>query len=147
MSISTKTQQKQVEDYRYGQRITYNTLNYAWRRQPYANKIVVGAVDDAVGKGINIVDSKTRKKIKKNDQAREIIDTMWLDIKKNMYYERAYGKSLGMFYAPDGLAMPVWRAYDVNQYTATYDKFATPTMFGVTNRVGGQIATVNSERS
>lgn len=137
MSLRVVTQEKNPVDYRYGQLFTYDNAKVAWRRQAFAHKLVVGVVDDAIGKGFNIIDSKTKKIIKNNTEAQEIIATMWTDLKKTMYYDRAYGKSLGMFFLPAGANIPIWRAYDIRNYYASYDKFAIPTMYHITNSVGG----------
>ena len=146
MVIKTSIQDRNSINFRYGQSFTYDNITYAWRRQPYSNKLVVGVVENAIGKGFNVVDSKTRKPIMKNEEIRELLDTMWIDIKNSIFYERAYGKSLGMFWQFDDRGMPLWRAYDTNHYFAQYDEFAVPIKYDVINRVGGTHASANQHQ-
>lgn len=136
MSLHIETQNKNAVNYRYGQDFTYDNVKFAWRRQGYANRLVVGVVDDAIGKGFNVIDTATKKPIEKNDQAREIIEEMWVDIKKTIYFDRAYGKSLGMF-SLGGQQVPIWRAYDISHYFVSYDEASFPTKYTITNKVGG----------
>ena len=138
MTLQVVTQEKKRPvNWRFGHDFTYDNIRFAWRRQPYASKLVVGTVDDALGKGFKIIDTATKKAIKNNDAAWSIIKTIWKDIKKTIYYDRAYGKGLGVWYLEAGEEIPMWRAYDTRNYYATYDELARPKMYVITNTVGG----------
>lgn len=142
MTPKPPTQDRDATKYRFGQDFTYQNCKYAWRRQPYPNKLVVGTVDDAIGKGFNIIDVKTKKTILKNDEARAVINTVWKDLKKTIYYDRAYGKGLGVFYLIEKEGVPneelvLWRSYDPSHYYAFYDKFGIASKYVVTDFVGG----------
>jgi hypothetical protein len=137
MSTNTPTQKRESKNWRFGHDFTYDNIRYAWRRQPYANKLVVGTVDDAIGKGFDIIDVATKKPVEKNDEIIQLIKTMWPDLKKTCYYDRAYGKGLGMFFLEEGMVVPMFRSYDTRNYYADYDEFARPTMYMITNNVGG----------
>ena len=52
----------------------------------------------------------------------------------------AYGKALGSFWEIEGQDIPIWRAYDLNNYYPSYDKFAIATKYVVNNIVGGMEA-------
>ena len=148
--ISTVTQNKKAINWRYGRDYDYFNIQYTWRRTPYGNKLVVGTVDDALGKRFNILELKTTPAIKdgeeatkefieieKNDEAWEIIGSMWKDIKKTIYYDRGYGKGLGSFFQKKGEDVPFWRAYDTQHYFVKYDEFGVPEQLDVINNVGG----------
>ncbi len=147
VQISTVTQSKKAINWRYGNDFTYENLKFTWRRQPYGNKLVVGTVDDALGKRFNIVELKTEgggeeatkefKEIERNDEAWEVITTMWKDVKKCIYYDRAYGKSLGSFFQKKGIDIPIWRSYDPRHYFVKYDDHGIPLQYDVVNKVGG----------
>ena len=147
VQISTVTQNKKVINWRYGREFTYENLRFTWRRTPYGNKIVVGVADDALGKRFNIVELKTEgedeeatkefKEIEKNDEAWEVISTMWKDVKKCIYYDRAYGKGLVSFFQRKDFDIPIWRSYDTRHYFAKYDEFGIPEQYDVINNVGG----------
>lgn len=140
MSSRIPTQQKNDVNYRYGQIFNKQNIKFVWRRQGYGHKLVVGVVDDAIGKGFNVNDMATMKPIEKNDDIWVVIQTMWKDLKKTCYYERGYGKGLGSFYQIDGEEIPIWRAYDTRNYFAEYDEFGRATKYTVTNEVGGVMA-------
>lgn len=128
------TQKRDATKFRFSQDFTHDNITHAWRRQPYANKLVVGVVEQAIGKGFNVIDTKTKKPLEKNDDIREFIEEIWLDLKKTIHYERAYGQSLGSMFS-DNLNNPFWRAYD--KYWGDYDENAQATKYIATNYVGG----------
>jgi len=142
-NINVETQRRNTANYRFGVSFDYAKVKFAWRRQPYANKLVVGVIDDAIGKKFDIIDVGTGESIENNKEAMEVIETMWLDIIKNIHFQRAYGKSLGMLFKVDGREMPVWRAYDTNDYFVEYDDFGFPIKYTITNRIGGTAAKVD----
>jgi len=157
VTVSTVTQNKKAINWRYGRDYDYFNMRYTWRRTPYANKLVVGAVDDALGKRFNILEmittpptsegekpTKEFQEIEKNDEAWEIIGSMWKDIKKTMYYDRAYGNGLGSFFQ-DKQLNPFWRAYDVNDYFVRYNDFGMAEQYDVINRVGGTNASAQHQ--
>ena len=137
--VRTITQEKKPANYRFGQDFTYENIRFAWRRQGYGHKIVVGCVDDAIGKGFNIMDITNEEPIKidNNQEAMEIINSLWVDIKKPCYYESAYGKGLGSFFQNKQSLDPFFRAWDTRGYYAQYDKLGQTVQYDVTNKVGG----------
>ncbi len=156
VQISTVTQNKKAINWRYGREFTYENLRFTWRRTPYGNKLVVGVVDDALGKRFNIVELKTEgegkdatkefKEIEKNDEAWEVISTMWKDVKKCIYYDRAYGKGLGSFFQRKGFDIPIWRSYDTRHYFVKYDEFGIAEQYDVVNKVGGTHAKADNQQ-
>ncbi len=156
VQVSTVTQNKKAINWRYGREYTYENLRFTWRRTPYGNKLVVGVVDDALGKRFNIVELKTEgegedttkefKEIEKNDEAWEVISTMWKDVKKCIYYDRAYGKGLGSFFQRKGFDIPIWRSYDTHHYFVKYDEFGIPEQYDVVNKVGGTHARADNQQ-
>jgi len=156
VQISTVTQNKKAINWRYGREFTYENLRFTWRRTSYGNKLVVGTVDDALGKRFNIVELKVEgegdnatkefKEIEKNDEAWEVISTMWKDVKKCIYYDRAYGKGLGSFFQKKNVDIPIWRSYDTRHYFAKYDEFGIPEQYDVINKVGGTHARADNQQ-
>ena len=155
VQISTVTLNKNAINCRYCRYFDYYNIRYTWRRNTYGSKLVVGVVDDALGKRFNILELKIEgegetatkefKEIEKNDEAWEIINSMWKDIKKTIYYDRAYGKGLGSFYQKKGMDIPFWRAYDTYHYYVKYDDWGMPEQYDVVNNVGGTHASSNNQ--
>lgn len=139
-SINVTTQKRNVANYRFGQDFDYDKVRFQWRRTPYANRLVVGVVADAIGKKFNVIDTETGEPVENNEEIKDIIETMWLDILKTIHFQRAYGKSLGMFFTVDGMDVPIFRAYDMRHYFVEYDEFGFPIKYNITNNVGGVMA-------
>jgi hypothetical protein len=144
--INIITQKKNVNNYRFGQDVSFEKIEYQVRRTPYAHRITHGAVDDAIGKGIKIIDFNSREQIKNNAMAVKTISGMWIDIKKAMYDERSYGKSLSQFFKMNKKSdTPVLRSYDVKHYYAKYDKYAVAEKYTLINKIGGTHAISNQQ--
>lgn len=146
MSLNTAIEVTEDVNFRYGQDFTYFNAKVAWRRKGYANRLVVGVVDEAIGKGFHVIDVKTKKPVKNDDEIREVLELLWLDIKKACYYDRAYGKSLGMFFYETGMTMPIFRAFDINNYFVKYNELAIAEQYDITDKVGGMFTSTKTRQ-
>ncbi|MEE9410832.1 MAG: hypothetical protein V3V41_07890 [Candidatus Heimdallarchaeota archaeon] len=130
------TQRRKLQHYRMGQNISVENYRFATDRQSYANRIVKGVADDALGKGFDIVDvDQDRKPIKNNTEAKKVIRKMYDRFMQQVYYEREYGKSLGQFFKFGD--EPLYRAYAIDKYAPTYNAIGKLIKATVRNETGG----------
>jgi len=138
--VVTVSQKKNVANYRFGQQFDFEKIRFMWRRTPYAHRLVVDVVNDAIGKGFNVkyADGDV---VEKNEQIRMKLKEHWKNIKKVIFYQRAYGGGLGKYYKKK--TSEIYMAFD--EYFASYDKFGDATKFSVMYKIGGTTPTFESK--
>lgn len=138
-SIKVSVEKRRDDRFRYGQIFTTRNIDHMVERSPFAFFLTDGIIDDAIGKGIKVVDPETEKVTDWYIQFLAVLNTMFTDVMKGFKYERRYGKSDSILFdsADDALML---RIFSPKNYFVEYSKEYKITKLDAMETVGGIMA-------
>lgn len=106
--------------FRVGGQITLNNLRQQYYRDSIAYFLCFGLVEEAIGKGFDIVDKKTQEPVPWNDAFQVYLERDLDEIVRSLALERRDGASLAAFLEEENEEDLLFRAYPKQDYEPKY---------------------------
>lgn len=133
--MSTETQTIREGLFRFGQWFSRQNRKFSYYRDPFANFLCKGVIDDAMLKGFDVAKVGTEELLKWNDALQKVLPDHYDEFMQTMYFQQRDGKGLQLMMKKESVLVNFAGA--VGQYRLWKNALGKPTKGTFTPQIDG----------